>query len=67
MGHRRGVALGSDMDGGFGPDSLPKHLDHPTKLDVLADALTAAGWPDDDVHGFAHGNWQAFLERTLPS
>jgi membrane dipeptidase len=66
MGHRRGVALGSDMDGGFGPDSLPEHLDHPTKLDALADALTAAGWSNDEVNGFAHGNWQRFLERTLP-
>ena len=66
MGHRGGVALGSDMDGGFGPDSLPEHLDHPGKLDALADALAAAGWSDDDVEGFAHGNWMRFLERTLP-
>ncbi len=66
MGHRRGVALGSDMDGGFGPDSLPEHLDHPAKLHALTDALTAAGWSNDDVQGFAHGNWKRFLERTLP-
>ena len=66
MGHRRGVALGSDMDGGFGPDSLPEHLDHPRKLDALSDALAAAGWSDDDVKGFAHGNWRRFLQRALP-
>jgi membrane dipeptidase len=66
MGHRRGVALGSDMDGGFGPDRLPEHLDHPVKLDALADALTAAGWSEDDVAGFAHGNWKRFLQRSLP-
>ncbi len=66
MGHRRGVALGSDMDGGFGPDSLPERLDHPRKLDALADALAAAGFSDNDVEGFAHGNWRRFLERTLP-
>jgi len=66
MGHRRGVALGSDMDGGFGPNRLPEHLDHPGKLDALTDALAGAGWSDDDVEGFAHGNWRRFLERTLP-
>lgn len=64
MGHRRGVALGSDMDGGFGPDALPEGLDHPRKLDALATALAAAGWSDDDVEGFAWGNWWRFLQWT---
>ena len=66
MGHRRGVALGTDMDGGFGPDELPVDLDHPRKLDSLANALRTAGWSDQDVEGFAHGNWRRLLERTLP-
>ena len=66
MGHRRGVALGTDMDGGFGPDELPVDLDHPRKLDSLANALRTAGWSDQDVEGFAHGNWLRFLERSLP-
>ncbi len=66
MGHRRGVGLGSDMDGGFGPDALPEGLDHPTRLDALAEALGAAGWTDEDVEGFCHANWRRFLERTLP-
>src|SRR5262249_9496495 len=30
MGHRRGVALGSDMDGGFGRSALPVGLDDPS-------------------------------------
>ena len=66
MGHRRGVALGTDMDGGFGPGELPVDLDHPRKLDSLANALRTAGWSDQDVEGFAHGNWLRFLERSLP-
>ncbi len=40
-------------------------VDQYTRGDALAGALTAAGWPDDDVAGFAHGNWRRFLERTL--
>lgn len=65
MGHRRGVALGSDMDGGFGPAELPVGLDHPTKLNALADALHDAGWADDEIEGFAYGNWRRFIEQAL--
>ena len=66
MGHRRGVGLGSDMDGGFPPGELPIGLDHPTKLEALAEALRDAGWSDDEVEGFAWRNWHAFLRRALP-
>ena len=67
MGHRRGVGLGSDMDGGFSPGDLPSGLDHPRKLEALAEALRDAGWPHEDVEGFRHANWRRFLEKALPS
>jgi membrane dipeptidase len=62
MGHRRGVALGSDMDGGFTPSDLPIGLDHPSKLPALADALRDAGWSDEEVRGFAGENWRRVLD-----
>ena len=65
MGHRRGVALGSDMDGGFGPDGLPEGIDRPERLETLLDALRAAGWSDADIEGFARGNWRRLLEEVL--
>ncbi|MCP3905390.1 MAG: peptidase M19 [Planctomycetes bacterium] len=65
MGHRRGVALGSDMDGGFGPDDLPDGCDRPGLLDTLAAALRNAGWSDDDVAGFTAGNWMRFLRAIM--
>lgn len=61
MGHRRGVGLGSDMDGGFGPGDLPEGLDHPSKLDVLAAALRERGWANDEIAGFQDANWRNFL------
>lgn len=64
MGHRRGVALGSDMDGGFGATSLPEGLDHPGKLPALTAALRDAGWSDEDVAGFRADNWRRFLARA---
>jgi membrane dipeptidase len=63
---RDAVALGSDMDGGFGPNELPIGLDHPTKLGALADALRQQGWSEAAVNGFAYNNWRQFLERALP-
>jgi membrane dipeptidase len=66
MGHRRGVGLGSDMDGGFGPDSLPIGLDHPGKLGALAEALADTGWSEQDIQGFRSENWRRFLQRNLP-
>jgi membrane dipeptidase len=65
MGHRRGIGLGSDMDGGFDPTELPAGLDHPRKLEALAEALHDAGWPDQDIEGFRHANWRRFLQRAL--
>lgn len=64
MGHRRGVALGSDMDGGFTPVDLPVDLDHPAKLGVLAEGLRKVGWSDQDLAGFAYENWRRFLAEA---
>lgn len=66
MGHRHSVALGSDMDGGFGTDALPEGLEHPSKLPALANALSAEGWSEQEIAGFAGGNWRRFLMRALP-
>jgi membrane dipeptidase len=67
MGHRRGVALGSDADGGFAPTMLPEGLDHPARFDALAEALLAGGWSEAEVSGFRCGNWQRFLGEVLPT
>jgi membrane dipeptidase len=65
MGHRRGVALGSDADGGFGPKFLPQGADHPKKFNVLAEALRDAGWSDEEIAGFAHRNWLRVLDNQF--
>lgn len=65
-GRRDVVALGSDMDGGFGPGDLPVGLDHPTKLHALADALRARSWSDSEIAGFTHGNWLRVMRTALP-
>lgn len=66
-GSRRHLALGSDMDGGFPPTSLPVDLDHPRKLGRLAEALRSRGWRDAELEGFTSGNWRRLLDRALPA
>lgn len=64
MGRRRGIALGSDMDGGFGASHLAECVDRPQSLDSLANALRSAGWNDDDVDGFTHKNWMRIVGES---
>lgn len=59
-GNRSSVGLGSDMDGGFGASRLPEGIDRPADLRLLAEALSDAGWNDDDIRGFAWENWGRF-------
>lgn len=59
-GSMRHVALGSDMDGGFGADRLPTGVDGPRDLVRVAEALSAGGFDDGDVRAFAWGNWARY-------
>ena len=61
---RHRVGLGSDMDGGFGPDLLPVGLEGPDQLAPLDDALVASGWNDEERQAFRTDAWLGFLERV---
>ncbi len=65
MGHRNGIGLGSDMDGGFAASKLAAGVDHPGLLPALGAALGDAGWSVTEVEGFASGNWFRFLTEVL--
>jgi len=60
MGHRNGVGLGSDLDGGFSAEWLPAGMRTPSDLVLLTDELKQRGWSDDECAGFALGNWERF-------
>jgi membrane dipeptidase len=57
MGHRRGVGLGSDLDGGITRDDLPAGLSSHLDMPLISDALRRRGWSDADVANFEWGNW----------
>lgn len=62
------VGLGSDLDGGFGRESLPVELQSPVDYARLLDALDAAGFAalGGTSAGFAHANLMRVLEAALP-
>ena len=60
------VAIGSDLDGGYGTEQTPRDLDTIADLQKLPALLRARGFSDDDVEAVMNGNWLRFLERHLP-
>ncbi len=61
------VGIGSDIDGGFGRDETPGEMENVADVAKLADALSRAGYAELDVQRIMSGNWQRFLERSLPA
>jgi membrane dipeptidase len=60
------VGIGSDLDGGFGCESIPSELQTVSDLPKLADALEESGFSQQEVNGIFGGNWLRFLNHVLP-
>ncbi len=65
-GSARHVAIGSDLDGGFGSEKIPRELDSVADLPCIGTALRAAGYTEADVAAIMGNNWLRVLEQTLP-
>jgi len=65
-GNCRHVALGSDLDGGYGTEQTPAGLDSITDLQKLGEILAGRGYADEEIDAVFHGNWLRFFERWLP-
>jgi membrane dipeptidase len=59
------VAIGSDLDGGFGNESIPREIDTVADLQKLGEVL-ARDLSSADVSNIMGGNWIRFLRRVLP-
>jgi membrane dipeptidase len=60
------VAVGSDLDGGHGIESLPDGMDSIADLHKLNPILAAMGYSDSDLAAIFHGNWARHLSNALP-
>ena len=63
-GNTRHVAIGSDLDGGFGTEQTAADLDTIADLARLPAMLRARGYSGDDVAQVAHGNVIRFLKHA---
>jgi membrane dipeptidase len=60
------VALGTDLDGGFGREWSPVDLDTIADLQRLPGLLAERGYSDADAARLLHGNLLGFLRTVLP-
>jgi membrane dipeptidase len=63
-GNARHVGIGSDLDGGFGLEQTPQDLTTIAELQRLPAMLRARGYSEEDVTGFAHGNFLRVLRTA---
>jgi membrane dipeptidase len=63
-GNCRHVAIGSDLDGGFGREQSPGDLDTIADLQKLSGLLTERGYARADVVSIMNGNWLNLLRSA---
>ena len=63
-GNSRHVALGTDLDGGYGREQSPADLDTIADLQKLPDLLAARGYTTADIAAIMHGNWLRLLRKV---
>ncbi|MCC7145909.1 MAG: membrane dipeptidase [Phycisphaeraceae bacterium] len=61
------VGIGSDMDGGFGLEKVPRDVDTIADLQKIGPILAGRGYSDSDLDAIFHGNWIKFWGRVLPA
>jgi membrane dipeptidase len=65
-GNAKHVALGTDLDGGYGTEQTPRDLDTITDVHKLEDILARRGYSSADIDGNFFGNWLRFFGTVLP-
>jgi membrane dipeptidase len=65
-GNTRHVAIGTDLDGGFGNEQVPIGFDTIADLQKLAPMLSSRGYSDQQIDAIFHGNWLRFFRQHLP-
>ncbi len=63
-GSAKHVAIGTDLDGGFGTEQTPMDLDSIADLQTLPALLRDRGYSDNDIAGIMWSNTVEFLRRT---
>lgn len=64
-GNANNIALGTDLDGGFGKEQCPSDIETIADLQKVTDLLTRRGYSDADIKGIMHQNWIEKLRSSL--
>jgi len=63
-GNARHVAIGSDLDGGFGKEQSPRDLETIADLQRIPDMLRKRGYREPEIEGVMHLNWLRFFQKA---
>ena len=66
-GSHRQVAIGSDLDGGFGAEQSPSGLETIADLQKIGERLQQRGYEPEKIQDIFHGNWLRFFNQHLPA
>ncbi len=66
-GNAHHIALGTDLDGGFGTEQTPHDLNTITDVHKLEDILARRGYSAADIDGIFYGSWLRFFGSALPA
>lgn len=63
-GNAEHIAIGTDLDGGFGTEQTPTDLDTIADLQKLPEKLKARGYDEEAIRGIFHENWIRFFSEA---
>lgn len=66
-GSHKHVAIGTDLDGGYGSEQSPMEIDTIADVQKLAEVLGRRGYTPEAIDAVFHGNWLRFFKQHLPS
>jgi membrane dipeptidase len=65
IGDSAHVAIGSDFDGGFGAESIPREIETVADLGKIGLELEKRGYRPEDTAAILGGNWYRKLRDLL--
>jgi membrane dipeptidase len=63
-GNARHVAVGTDLDGGYGKEQSPLDMETIADLQKLPEILTGRGYDAEAIEGIMYGNWVRFFREA---
>jgi membrane dipeptidase len=65
-GNQRHVAIGTDLDGGYGSEQSPVEIDTIAHVQRFADVLERRGYDAEAINAIYYGNWLRVFSEHLP-